>query len=95
MKSEKYKGLFGFFFLRPTFAMLLIMIMLITGYLAYVSISKEIYPDLEIPQATISTKWEGADPETIEQLITNKLEKNLNPFVAYENSEVLLLIPFP
>ena len=66
-----------FFFLRSTFAILLVFLLIASGLLAYRSIVKEALPDLAIPQATIQTEWPGADPETIEKLVTNKIERKI------------------
>lgn len=66
-----------FFFLKSIFAILLSLLLIVSGVLSYRSIVKEAAPDLAIPQATVQTEWPGADPETVEKEITNKLEKNL------------------
>ena len=77
MSNTPTKGLMAFFFLRSTFASLLVFLLVMSGLLAYVSMVKEALPDLGIPQATVQTEWAGADPETIEQQITNKIETKL------------------
>lgn len=64
-----------FFLLRPTFGVLLGILMTLGGIMSYFVLTKESLPDLEIPQATVMTFWSGTDPQTIEQEITNKLEK--------------------
>lgn len=66
-----------FFLLRPTFGILLAMLLILGGLMSYLSLNKESLPDLEIPQATISTFWAGADPQTIEMEITEPLEKEI------------------
>ena len=66
-----------FFFIRPVFAILLTFMLVASGLMAYQSIVKEAAPDLAIPQATVQTEWPGADPETIEKQITNKIEKKI------------------
>jgi len=66
-----------FFFIRPTFAILLTFLLVASGIMAYQSIVKESAPDLAIPQAIIQTEWAGADPETIEKQITNQIEKKI------------------
>lgn len=69
--------LFGFFFLRTTFGMLLTVLLVVAGALAYFSMVKESSPDLAIPQALITVEWPGTDPQTIELEVTNKMEKEL------------------
>ncbi len=66
-----------FFFLKTTFAMLLAMLLLAGGFMAYQNLAKESLPDLDIPQATIITPWPGADPRTIEEQVTQELEDEL------------------
>ncbi len=66
-----------FFFIRPVFAILLTFMLVVSGLMAYQSIVKEAAPDLAIPQATVQTEWPGADPETIEKQVTNKIEKKI------------------
>lgn len=52
-------------------------ILVLGGLMAYSSLVKEALPDLDIPQATISTEWTGADPQTIEEQVTQELEDEL------------------
>ncbi|GJL62721.1 MAG: acriflavine resistance protein B [Nitrospirales bacterium] len=66
-----------FFLLRTTFGLLLALLLGIGGFMAYGLLVKEALPDLEIPQATITTEWPGADPQSIEQEITTKIEKEI------------------
>jgi multidrug efflux pump subunit AcrB len=66
-----------FFLLQPTFGLLLVFLLIVGGVMAYLSLVKESLPDLAIPQATISTQWPGADPQTIEQEITDPIEKEI------------------
>jgi multidrug efflux pump subunit AcrB len=63
--------------LRPTFGLLLTLLLAIGGAMAAFTLVKESLPDLEIPQATITTFWAGADPQTIEQEITEPIEREI------------------
>jgi len=65
------------FFLKTTFAKLLLVILIIGGWLSGSNMVKESMPDLAIANANITTTWSGGDAQTIEQEITNKLEKEL------------------
>lgn len=71
-------GLERFFILRPVVGLLLLVLFVVGGVFAYMSLVKESLPDLAIPQATISTFWRGADPQTIEQEVTDKIENELS-----------------
>ena len=63
-----------FFFLQPIFGILLLITLLLGGLMAYMQLVKESLPDLNIPQATITTTWPGADPRTIEEQVTDFIE---------------------
>ena len=59
---------------RPSFV---IVIFLVLGFLAvfgYTSLSFELLPNIDVPTITISTIYEGADPNTIETDVTRKIE---------------------
>ena len=76
--SDSTGGLREFFFLKTTFAILLTAILVLGGVMAYGSLIKESLPDLDIPQATVTTTWPGADPQTLEQQVTQEIEDELN-----------------
>lgn len=63
-----------FFFLQPIFGILLTATLLLGGLMAYSQLVKESLPDLNIPQATITTLWPGADPRTMEEQVTDYIE---------------------
>lgn len=63
-----------FFFLQPIFGILLVVTLLLGGLMAYSQLVKESLPDLNIPQATITTTWPGADPRTMEEQVTDVIE---------------------
>ncbi|WP_062270521.1 efflux RND transporter permease subunit [Endozoicomonas arenosclerae] len=65
------------FFLKTTFAKLLLLILVIGGWLSGSNMVKESMPDMSMANANITTVWAGGDSQTIEQEITNKLEKEL------------------
>jgi len=66
-----------FFFLQTTFAILFTLLLIAGGYFAYTNLTKESYPDLDIPQATVTTAWPGADPQTIEEQVTQEIEDEI------------------
>lgn len=70
-------GLARFLFLKTTFAVLFTLLLLAGGAMAYLNLVKESFPDLDIPQATITTGWPGADPQTIEEQVTQELEDEI------------------
>ena len=69
--------LMRFFFLKPIFAILLLLVLLLGGGMAYTLLVKEALPDLDIPLATLTTAWPGADPQTLEEQVTDIIEDEL------------------
>ncbi|WP_017663269.1 efflux RND transporter permease subunit [Baaleninema simplex] len=75
--SDRVSPLSRFFFLETIFGMLLVLLLVISGLLGATSMVKEGDPDIDVAIASISTTWPGADPETIENQVTDELEKEL------------------
>lgn len=66
-----------FFFLKTVFAILLCVLLVIGGLMGATIMVKEGNPDIEQAFASVETVWSGADPETIENQVTDKIEKEL------------------
>ncbi len=75
--SKQPFNFFQFFFAKTTFARLALIALLGGGWLAYSSLIKETNPDLEIGIGIVLTEWPGGDPQSIEQEVTNNIEKEL------------------
>ncbi len=65
------------FFAKNTFARLALLALLLGGFISYTSLIKETTPDLAIGVGIVFTEWAGANPQSIEQEVTNKVEKEL------------------
>ena len=57
---------------------ILIVIILILGVIAYISLPREAAPDISIPLVIVSTPYFGVAPEDVENLVTQKIEKEIN-----------------
>ena len=66
-----------FFFLQTTFGILFTLLLTAGGFFAYNNLTQESLPDLDIPNATVTTLWAGADPQTIEEQITQEIEDEI------------------
>ena len=66
-----------FFFTRQIFAILLCFMLFMGGLMGYFSMVKEGDPEIKIARARITTTWGGTDAETIENQVTDKLEKEI------------------
>lgn len=75
--KPKLSFLWTFLIDRFRVTTLFIIIIFIAGLGAYFGIPREITPTIDIPIANIITAWPGASPGDVENLITNKIEKNI------------------
>jgi multidrug efflux pump subunit AcrB len=67
-----------FFFVKTIFGILLCFLFIIGGVLGYFSMTKQSNPDINIAVATVTTTWAGADPQTIEQQVTDEIETEIS-----------------
>ncbi|MEM6840271.1 MAG: efflux RND transporter permease subunit, partial [Cyanobacteria bacterium P01_C01_bin.120] len=66
-----------FFFTRQIFGTLLCFLLLMGGFMGYLSMVKEGDPDINVARANITTEWPGTDAETIETQVTDKIEEEI------------------
>ncbi|CAH0992468.1 Swarming motility protein SwrC [Sinobacterium norvegicum] len=64
-------------FVETLIGRLLLGMLLLAGVMAYNNMARENFPDLEIPQALVSTYWPGAAPDQIEKSVTKHLEDEI------------------
>lgn len=63
---------------RPVFASMMILAMVVFGVVSYRSIGVDLFPDVDIPVVTVTVPYPGADPETVETEVTDKVEEAVN-----------------
>jgi multidrug efflux pump len=61
-----------------TSVFIIVVIIVILGLSAYLTLPRESSPDISIPLVIVSTPYFGVSPEDIETLITQKIEKEIN-----------------
>ncbi len=61
---------------RTTVVILLILIVAM-GMMAYLSLPREASPDIQIPYVMVSSNYEGASPSDMESLVTRPIERKL------------------
>ncbi|MGK7926257.1 MAG: efflux RND transporter permease subunit [Spirulina sp.] len=76
-RIRKASRLEDFLFLKQIFGLLLAILLFMGGLIALGGMVREGDPEIKQAIADITTVWAGADPETIENQITDKLEKEL------------------
>jgi len=67
----------AFFIERHRVVYLLILIILIWGFMAYLEMPREVSPEVRLPYGYVLTTYVGAAPEEVEALITDKIEKEM------------------
>jgi multidrug efflux pump subunit AcrB len=77
MKKSALSRLKQWLFVEPTLALLLSLVLAVSGFFAYEKMIKESLPDLQIPMASILTKWHGTSQTVMEKEVTNELEEEL------------------
>lgn len=60
---------------RPIFATMVISVLLVFGLINYNEIGMDFFPEVDFPYVTILTVLPGADPETIELEVTDRIEE--------------------
>ncbi|TAN61638.1 efflux RND transporter permease subunit [bacterium] len=63
---------------RPVFTIMLIMSLVVLGIASLREIGVDLFPKVDIPTITVTTRLEGASPEEIESQITKRIEEVVN-----------------
>jgi len=69
---------------RPVFTTMLVGALVVFGLFAYPKIGVDEMPDVEFPVVTVTTIMAGADPETMEQEVSDPLEEAINTLSGLE-----------
>ncbi|KUO75255.1 MAG: hypothetical protein APF77_22325 [Clostridia bacterium BRH_c25] len=75
----------SFFIKRHRLIYLIILMLIIWGVTAYNELPREVNPKVVIPYGMVLTTYNGASPEEVEFLVTNKLEKKLDELENVKN----------
>jgi HAE1 family hydrophobic/amphiphilic exporter-1 len=68
----------SFFIRRPIFAAVVSILITLAGAISIPSLPVEQYPDLSLPQVTVSSTYLGASAEVVESAVTTVMERALN-----------------
>ena len=63
---------------RPVFASVLILSLMVVGVFSYFRLWVDLFPKVDFPVITVTTRQSGAAPEEIETEITDKIERTVN-----------------
>jgi HAE1 family hydrophobic/amphiphilic exporter-1 len=77
--TEQIGGLSGLAIRRPVFTTMLMLGLVVLGLFSFQRLAIDLFPNVDIPVATVQTVYPGASPETIEREVTRRLEEVFNP----------------
>jgi HAE1 family hydrophobic/amphiphilic exporter-1 len=60
---------------RPILTSMAVLALVVFGAVSYRTIGVNLFPDVEFPVVTVTVVYEGADPETIESEVVDKIEE--------------------
>ncbi len=80
----KEKGLIAFFANNPVAANLMMAFIIIMGLVSYMTIQRQMFPNIEINYIQISAAYRGASPQEIEESILIKIEEALKDVTEIE-----------
>src|SRR2546422_11480950 len=63
---------------RPVFATMLVVSLVVLGLASLRTLGVVLFPKVDIPTGTVTTRLEGASPEEIESQITRRIEEPVN-----------------
>jgi HAE1 family hydrophobic/amphiphilic exporter-1 len=69
---------------RPVFASVLVLSLVVVGLFAYVTLGVDLFPKVDFPIITVTTRQTGAAPEEIETEITDKIERAVNTIAGID-----------
>ncbi len=62
---------------RPVFTTVLVLSLILVGLMGYSRMGVDLMPDFDIPVVSVTTTYVGADPEVIDQDVTNIIEEQV------------------
>ena len=63
---------------RPILTSMAVLALVVFGAVSYRTIGVNLFPDVEFPVVTVTVVYEGADPETVESEVVDKIEEAVN-----------------
>ena len=77
-------GLIGYFAHNPVAANLLMIFILLTGFMAYGGMQKQMFPNVEVNWVQVQIVYPGASPQEIEEGVILKIEEALKDVTEVE-----------
>ena len=62
---------------KPITIFVAVIIVIVFGYVSFTRLTPELFPDIELPYALVTTTYQGGTPEKVEQEVTKPIEQQL------------------
>jgi len=72
---------------QPVFATMVMVALAVLGIASYQQLKVDQFPDVDFPIVTVTTRYPGASPETIERDVTRKIEESINTIEGVKHIE--------
>lgn len=69
---------------RPVFATMLVMALIVVGAFSYFKLGVDLFPKIDLPTVTITTRLDGASPEEVESQVTKRIEEAVNTIAGVD-----------
>jgi HAE1 family hydrophobic/amphiphilic exporter-1 len=77
-------GLLAVFVRRPVFTTMVLVSLVVLGLASFAQLGVDIFPKVDLPTITITTRLPGASPEEIESQITKPIEEAVNTIAGLD-----------
>jgi len=77
-------GVLEVFVRRPVFTTMVVVSLVVLGLASFVKLGVDIFPKVDIPTITVTTRLPGASPEEIESQITKPIEEVINTIAGLD-----------
>ena len=72
---------------QPVFATMMMAALAVLGLTSYPAFKVDLFPDVEFPVVTVTTRNTGASPETVERDVTKFIEEAVNTVEGVRHME--------
>lgn len=77
LQAQVESGFFGFWIRKYRISYLIVLLIMVMGILAALAIPKESSPSIKLGIISVSTVYQGTNPEDMDSLITDKIYKEV------------------
>ena len=70
---------------QPVLAVMLNLVFIFLGIISFLTLTMDLFPEVDIPTVTVRTVWLGADPKEIESQVTKEIEDAISTISGIES----------